>query len=259
MHETLDAESTLRQLRAPWGPVALVLRDAANDIRHVDEPELLARLRTGDEDAFAALFREHYPMLVVSATRLLGERAYAEEIAQDVMLTGEARFDVVHDTSRPFTVHTATATFRDVGTVFSIHSDQAEGARVVVLEGAVAVEGAGNQQPVTLAKGDRASIAPDGGVQVQRSALAADDTAWAEGRLVFHDAPVPQVVADLRRWYGIDVHVDSSLAAHHVSATFDRGAGADVGRVIAAMLGGGFRQDGSVLYIVPAPTAPAPR
>lgn len=64
----------------------LVLRSAANDIRHVDESELLARLRTGDDDAFAAIFREHYPVLVVSATRLLAERALAEEIVQDVML-----------------------------------------------------------------------------------------------------------------------------------------------------------------------------
>ncbi len=52
----------------------------------MDEPELLAQLRGGSEEAFAALFREHYPLLVVSATRLLRERAQAEEIAQDVML-----------------------------------------------------------------------------------------------------------------------------------------------------------------------------
>jgi RNA polymerase sigma-70 factor (ECF subfamily) len=52
----------------------------------VDESELLSRLRHGDEDAYASIFREHYPGLVVSATRLLGERALGEEIAQDVML-----------------------------------------------------------------------------------------------------------------------------------------------------------------------------
>jgi RNA polymerase sigma-70 factor (ECF subfamily) len=63
-----------------------VLRLAANDIGLVDESELLSRLRVGNEDAFAALFREHYPVLVMNATRLLGERALAEEIAQDVML-----------------------------------------------------------------------------------------------------------------------------------------------------------------------------
>jgi RNA polymerase sigma-70 factor (ECF subfamily) len=52
----------------------------------VDEPELLSRLRHGDEDAYSSIFREQYPGLVVSATRLLGERALGEEVAQDVML-----------------------------------------------------------------------------------------------------------------------------------------------------------------------------
>jgi len=57
-----------------------------NDIAHVDESELLSRLRHGDEDAYSSIFREQYPGLVVSATRLLGERALGEEVAQDVML-----------------------------------------------------------------------------------------------------------------------------------------------------------------------------
>jgi RNA polymerase sigma-70 factor (ECF subfamily) len=52
----------------------------------VVESELLARLRQGDDDAYASLFREHYSWLVLSATRLLGDRALAEEVVQDVML-----------------------------------------------------------------------------------------------------------------------------------------------------------------------------
>ena len=52
----------------------------------MDESELLSRLRHGDEDAYSSIFREQYPGLVVTATRLLGERALGEEVAQDVML-----------------------------------------------------------------------------------------------------------------------------------------------------------------------------
>jgi RNA polymerase sigma-70 factor, ECF subfamily len=52
----------------------------------VGESELLARLRQGDDDAYASIFREHYSWLVLSAARLLGDRALAEEVVQDVML-----------------------------------------------------------------------------------------------------------------------------------------------------------------------------
>src|SRR6478735_403641 len=69
------------EVRAIW-----LISSPANDIPYVDEPELLSRLRNGDEDAYSTIFRDQYPGLVVNATRLLGERALAEEIAQDVML-----------------------------------------------------------------------------------------------------------------------------------------------------------------------------
>jgi RNA polymerase sigma-70 factor, ECF subfamily len=52
----------------------------------VVESELLARLRQGDDDAYAAIFREHYSWLVLSASRLLADRSLAEEVVQDVML-----------------------------------------------------------------------------------------------------------------------------------------------------------------------------
>jgi len=52
----------------------------------MDEPELHERLRNGDDDAFATVFREHYAALVGSAERLLGDRAAAEDTAQEVML-----------------------------------------------------------------------------------------------------------------------------------------------------------------------------
>ena len=52
----------------------------------MDESELLARLRQGDDDAFATIFREHYSSLVLTAARLLGDRSLGEEMVQDVML-----------------------------------------------------------------------------------------------------------------------------------------------------------------------------
>jgi len=176
--------------------------------------------------------------------------------SRELKLVGEARFDVHHDSAKPFVVHTTAATFRDVGTVFSVHSDGNDGASIVVSEGAVAVQSTKGDSAITIGKGDRAMVAAGGAVNVARAALTAEDTAWVSGRLVFRDAPVAQVIADVKRWYGIDLRIDSALTHHAVSAQFDRNAGADVGRVIAALLGGGFRQDGSTLYIVPPAASP---
>jgi RNA polymerase sigma-70 factor (ECF subfamily) len=56
------------------------------DRHDTDERDLQPRIRAGDESAFDAVFRAHYPRLVRMAEWIVGERAVAEEIAQDVML-----------------------------------------------------------------------------------------------------------------------------------------------------------------------------
>jgi transmembrane sensor len=171
--------------------------------------------------------------------------------ARELTLRGEARFDVVHDDTHSFVVHTSSATFRDLGTVFSIHSDAGDGARIAVSSGSVAVQSASaGSAEVTLKAGDRATVAMAGAVRVERAAVTSEDLAWTSGQLVFRDAPVQQVAADLRRWYGVELTVDSALAKRTLTATFERGSVADVGPTLAAALGGAFRQDGNTLHVI---------
>lgn len=52
----------------------------------MDDRALLDRLRSGDRDAFDAIFRTHYAHLVSFAQGLLRDRSAAEDSAQEVML-----------------------------------------------------------------------------------------------------------------------------------------------------------------------------
>ncbi|HEY4215495.1 MAG TPA: RNA polymerase sigma-70 factor [Gemmatimonadaceae bacterium] len=52
----------------------------------MDDRALLDRLRSGDQNAFDAIFREHYAHLVTFAQGVLRDRTAAEDAAQDVML-----------------------------------------------------------------------------------------------------------------------------------------------------------------------------
>ena len=168
-------------------------------------------------------------------------------------LVGEARFTVVHDAVHPFLIRTATAVVRDVGTVFSVHSDGAESVRVVVSEGAVDVQDRSGASHQRLAAGDIA-VATGAGIEVQRGAASAEDLAWTAGRLVFRDASVAQVTADLRRWYGVEVKVDTALIRRPVTASFDRGMpAADVAKIIAATIGGVLRDEAGVFHIISVP------
>ena len=52
----------------------------------MSEAELWQGLRTGSRTAFDEIFRANYSRLVAIAQTIVGERAVAEELAQDVML-----------------------------------------------------------------------------------------------------------------------------------------------------------------------------
>jgi RNA polymerase sigma-70 factor (ECF subfamily) len=61
-----------------------------------DDAVLLARVREGDQDAFAALVRRYQPRLLRLAESLVGSRAVAEEAVQDTWLgvvRGVERFE----------------------------------------------------------------------------------------------------------------------------------------------------------------------
>jgi transmembrane sensor len=87
---------------------------------------------------------------------------------------------------------------------------------------------------------------------VDRGGAAEPDTAWTRGRLVFREAPLATVRAELRRWYGIDLQVDSSFASRHLSMTFDGESADRVLEVIALSLGAQVTRQGTTAVISPA-------
>lgn len=169
--------------------------------------------------------------------------------AREVVLQGEAHFDVVHDDARPFVVRSGRATLRDVGTVFAVRGDSASDVRVWVTEGAVDVRDDRASDPVVLLAGDLATVSANG-VSVTRGAVTRGDLAWMRGDLVFRDAPFEQVRDGLRRWYGVElVAGDSLVASRRLTATLSGRRAEGMGDVLAAALGGRAARTGDTLRI----------
>ncbi|HEX6370942.1 MAG TPA: FecR domain-containing protein [Longimicrobium sp.] len=192
------------------------------------------------------------------ASRLTFGGEYGEK-SREVELRGEALFDVRHDDARPFTVHAGAAWVRDIGTTFSVESDSAAGVRVVVTAGSVALRA--TEQPgdgeLVLRQGDRGTLAA-GRMTAERAAATEDDLAWTRGRLVFRDAPLEQVAADLRRWYGIELRAgDAAVSQRRLTASFDGDAPADVLKVIGLALGADVAMRGDTA-VLRAASAAAP-
>jgi transmembrane sensor len=109
---------------------------------------------------------------------------------------GEVFFSVVHNAWRPFRVHAGRTEIEDIGTRFSVRLLD-DGVNIAVLEGRVAVTPTEDVGPLTLTAneavwtdGNQVELRPDVGALV----------AWKDRRLDFDDAPLTEVVLELRRY-----------------------------------------------------------
>lgn len=217
--------------------------------RRVDPSPRAYRTAVGQQDSVR--LPDGSTVVLAPGSVLTVAAAFGEE-ARMVTLEGAAYFDVVHDDARPFTVRTATAEIRDLGTAFSVKTIADGGVAVAVTHGIVALGArASAAVPVELNAGDRGTLA-DGAVSVSRGVVTSDDVAWTEGALRYRDASLAEVRADLRRWYGVDVRVtDSTLARRTITAAFRGEPVARVLETLALTLGARVEQRGDTVLLQP--------
>lgn len=175
--------------------------------------------------------------------------AYASA-SREVEVKGDAYFEVVHDSSKPFTVYAGNATIRDVGTKFAVSNDSGD-IGVSVREGAVSLAQAKSQEPATVLKaGDQGTLDRGGKVVARRGAATDEDLAWLNGRLVFRESPLSEVASSMRRWYGIDLQIaDPSLATRHITATFSGEPPERVLEVLRLALGADIERHGDTAVV----------
>lgn len=159
---------------------------------------------------------------------------YTERQRGVKLLSGEAYFEVQPDKSRPFVVATEQGEVRVVGTRFSVKTGEA--TQVDVESGLVdCVAKQGGSRQFTAGQHtriDRAGVA----------AAAAIDTgqafAWLNGRLIFKDQPLFQVLAELDRYHpGVIVIANAKLGLTRVSGNYKLADTAAVVRALADITG----------------------
>jgi transmembrane sensor len=142
---------------------------------------------------------------------------------REIVLEGEAVFEVAHDSLRPLTVRAGNALMMDIGTRFNVRAYPNGGdVQVVVASGMVQLSDTAGDlvSGLLLSAGDMGSIDESGVPQLSRGIDTTRFFAWAEGRLVFDRTPLREAAARLERWYDIEVLIpDSSIASRRLTAT----------------------------------------
>ena len=254
--------------RSPWwrrtGTLAaagVVLAVAATYGALVDRVPK-ARVSTTDRNTYVTGAGERSDLLLADGTRVRLAPGSQVRVAadfgaarRDVYLDGEGYFEVTHDESRPFTVYAGNTSVRDIGTAFSVRSYASDSAvQVVVREGEVAVAGVGR-----LRAGDMGRVTSTGEATVRRAVDVETQLSWTSGRLVYADAPLRDVLADLHRWYGVDAQLeDTAISRLPFTGTLANVAPNEAVAQVAATMGLLVEVDSQRVILRPDPRK-APR
>jgi transmembrane sensor len=203
--------------------------------------------------------------LVLAAESRLRVPADYGRGAREVYLDGEALFDVVHDTARPFRVRAKHALAEDIGTRFDVRAYPEDSTvAVAVAEGAVALAPAGGPTAdraagraaaeLVLRRGEAGTLTRGGRVTTASGAVAAAYLSWAEGRLRFVRTPLGEAARTIGRWYDLDVRIEGvELASLPVTAEFGMQSADEVLRELALAVGARVSQSGRVVTLQPKP------
>lgn len=168
------------------------------------------------------------------------EVRFADAQRRVALTRGEAFFEVVHDASRPFTVEAGQSRVRVLGTKFDVNFTDLS-LRVAVLQGKVEVahtEHNGAPKHVTqLRAGERTEVQFTAGAPTATGAGPFDDItaglrpaapsrapspgAWREGRLVYDNVRLADLVSDVNRYFAPGVTIrDPEIGDLRVTAAF---------------------------------------
>nr|WP_154742598.1 FecR domain-containing protein [Pseudomonas karstica] len=145
---------------------------------------------------------------------------------------GEAFFEVVGNRGLPLEIDAGPVRARVRDTAFAVRYLNGE-AQVQVQRGDVDLSNTFDDARVRLSAGESIRIGPRGFGQPAR--LDADkDLAWVQGRLIFENCPMSEVLAELRRYYpGWIVNNNERLANVNVTGNYRLDQPLDVVRSLA--------------------------
>lgn len=173
------------------------------------------------------------------STRIVLDKSEARlvEIAQ-----GEAKFVVEHDDADPFIVVAGEQRLIDLGTVFNVVRTDRQ-LRVGVAEGAVRYEGMA--RTVELGAGDILTADRGGRIEISQRPTASIGS-WADGVLVYDQAPLEQVADDLSRSIGVSLELPPPMRSNRFSGVIQTDGERDAVRArLEELIGATIVADGT--------------
>ncbi|MGN6493177.1 MAG: FecR family protein [Agriterribacter sp.] len=178
-----------------------------------------------------------------SASKIWYEKSFGSH-NREITLSGEAYFDVVKNTDKPFIVHTNELDVIALGTAFNVSAYQNNGStETTLIRGSIEValkKHSGKKillkpfEKISVQNKDARQQQPDASLQSQIYSLSkvkkeedngeagSPEMQWTKNKLAFDNATLDEIARQLSLWYDVDIQiVDTSLKEKRFNAVFD--------------------------------------
>lgn len=142
--------------------------------------------------------------------------SFASAKNRNIKLSGEAYFEVAHDSRKPFIVNAGKQEVKVLGTHFNVKAYADEPAiKTTLAQGSILLN-----NELLLHPGEQA-INNQQGITVE-PVDAEYAMAWKEGKFRFHNQPVKELMRDVARWYNVEVVYRGNMQDKEFSGVVSR-------------------------------------
>lgn len=148
---------------------------------------------------------------------------YGHDERRITLTSGRANFDVARDLARPMNVIAGPRTVTALGTVFTVEREPHD-VIVTLVEGRVAVtSGNPSRALIEMQPRQELRIDDDGAVTMRTGLDPVLALAWREGKLIFDNELLSDVVATMNNYVTTPIVVEGAAGALRVSGVFKAG------------------------------------
>ena len=182
-------------------------------------------------------------------------KAFGSGDRREVSLKGEAFFEVARDEKKPFVIHADGGRIEVLGTKFNVRAwGTDDRITVAVQEGRVSFQSENNretQNVVYLAENNLSRLSRGSNPSAPEHIDISSILSWMRKEIYFRNAPVPEVLHQLQRWYGVTIEsTDTTFLKSNITVFIENKPLVDNLNLIDVTMNVRHEQHGSIVQFL---------
>lgn len=179
----------------------------------------------------------HYPLSFNGKERL-------------VKITGEAYFEVIHNSTQPFKVQVGNVQMEDIGTIFNINAYSDEPViKTTLVDGSVKISTANHTNLLT--PGQQAITQENNSIQIKKNVNVEEIISWKNGQMKFENEDLQTIMRQISRWYDVTITYEGNIPKKIFNGGISRKSNLSELLKILEFEGVHFTQEGRNIIVKP--------